>query len=415
MAEAAVLPQAKPALRERDKVVVGAIVGGHSLTHFYNQGFLVIVPQIYDTLGLVPLQAGLIGAVQRGAGGAVSMVAGFAVDMFQHHRGVALGLSLALMGVGYMAITWVSNYGFILVGLAFASGGAALWHPPGLSVLSQRFPERKGFYISLHRSTGSVGDSISPVLVGGLLLVFTWQRVLQGALPIAILLAVLVWIVLWRVGGPKRTEEGFKSNLGRQLTSFKGSFRGTGLIPLLTVSALRGMSDRTILFFLPLYLAEELDMGTLAIGLHLALLTTLAIVFGPIFGSLSDRVGRKPVIVSVMLFSIVAPLLIVQSGDTLFLTVTVAILGAVMFTVNSLVQAAAMDIAEGKRLEGSFIGLLWGNNALFGSFSPIAAGALAGVFGFGVVFYYAAGFYVLGTVASFFLPKSSARLEPAAT
>ena len=60
----------------------------------------------------------------------------------------------------------------------------------------------------------------------------------------------------------------------------------------------------------------------------------------------------------------------------------VALLGTVMFSINSLVQAAAMDLGEGKRLEGSLIGLLWGSNAAFGFFPPLILGGLVGAFGF---------------------------------
>lgn len=48
--------------------------------------------------------------------------------------------------------------------------------------------------------------------------------------------------------------------------------------------------------------------------------------------------------------------------------------------------------------EGSMIGLMWGNNALFGAISPLILGLLAQSFGLGVVFWYALVLYLAGAL-----------------
>ena len=88
----------------------------------------------------------------------------------------------------------------------------------------------------------------------------------------------------------------------------------------------------------------------------------------------------------------------------------VGALGLVRFAGANMAQAASLDIAEGKRLEGSMIGLLWGNNALFGSLSPILLGFViatfspAGTEDYSLIFPYAAVFAIAATIASVFLP-----------
>ena len=146
-------------------------------------------------------------------------------------------------------------------------------------------------------------------------------------------------------------------------------------------------------------------MGSIGIGVHVSLLTAVAIVSGPLFGSLSDRIGRGPVIFLIMAAStaIVSLMIVFNDGFTLAVLVTLA--GIFMFSVNSLTQAGSMDMAEGQNLEGSMIGLLWGVNALFGAASPIVLGSLTLVFGIGVFFIYAAIFYAVGTLAALALPE----------
>ena len=97
------------------------------------------------------------------------MTGGFFVDIFQHRRAQVLTLSLALIGVGYLLVSIAPSYVLILAALAIASAGTAMWHPPALGLLAQRFPRRRGLFISMHRSTGNLGDWIGPLIVGALL------------------------------------------------------------------------------------------------------------------------------------------------------------------------------------------------------------------------------------------------------
>ena len=117
-------------------------------------------------------------------------------------------------------------------------------------------------------------------------------------------------------------------------------------------------------------------MNTLQAGISLSLLTLPLIVTGPLFGALSDRLGRKPVIVALMLGGSVTPLLIVSAGSGLSLMLVLFIVGTVMYAVTSVMQAAALDIVEGQRLEGTFIGLSWAFNSVFNSVSLALAGIL---------------------------------------
>ena len=132
------------------------------------------------------------------------------------------------------------------------------------------------------------------------------------------------------------------------------------MISLITVNAVRGVGDRALLLGIPLYLKDEIGMGTGGIAFHVALFTALAIVAGPILGWLSDRFGRKPMIVLVMAASVIPPLWMVAVGEGIGFTGAVALFGAFLFSVNSLTQAAAMDLAAEHGLEGSAVGLLWG-------------------------------------------------------
>jgi len=380
-----------------DRLVPVAIIGSHAVQHTYGQGFLVVLPAVYSGLGLSPVEAGLIDTIRRLTGGICSMGGGLLVDRLQQFRAVMLAVALGLMGVGYFLAASAPSFIFIALAFGLATGAGSLWHPPALSILSQRFPGRRGLLIALHRASGSIGDTVGPVLVGVLLRVMDWRAVLQLSVGPALVISGTLLVILRWVGagsaGRSANPSGFR-DLFRALVRL---FRAGALPRLMAVAGLRGMADNALLVFLPLYLSETLRLNPVMVGLHVSLLTGLGIVTGPLLGGLSDKVGRKRVVLGVMGASAALAAGMGLLGQGVGLTVLVGMMGAILYAANPILQAAAMDIAEGLRLEGSMMGLMWGNNALFAAISPLILGLLAQHFGLGVVFWYALGLYLTGT------------------
>jgi MFS family permease len=144
-------------------------------------------------------------------------------------------------------------------------------------------------------------------------------------------------------------------------------------------------------------------MGTLGIGMHLGLLSSVGIASGPVLGILSDRIGRKRVILMVLIAKAILAVLMALLGSGVILTILVGLMGAFLFSLNPLVQAGALDIAEGKNLEGSMIGLLWGNNAAFSGISPTLLGFLISSLGYGILFWYIAATSAVAGILAFAL------------
>ncbi len=277
--------------RNSGRLTAAGIITSHTLQHLYGQGFYVILPVIYTSLGLTPVTAGLIGTMRQVISGLVSMVGGFALDKFPQRRILVLFLSLLLMGLGYLLVGLSPNYTFILLSIGMAGAAGSIWHPAALGLLSEHYPERRGFLLALHRSSGSAGDVLGPLLVGALLLILVWQNILFGAFPLAIVMALLLWITLRRAGylreiADKTTS---KRRLGEQLSALKEVLKNRELILLLLVSGVSGLSQGSIMLWLPLYLQETQGMGSLGIGIHLGLLSGVGIASVPVIGILQLR------------------------------------------------------------------------------------------------------------------------------
>jgi|TARA_B100000315_G_scaffold224833_1_gene230658 MFS family permease len=145
-------------------------------------------------------------------------------------------------------------------------------------------------------------------------------------------------------------------------------------------------------------------MGSFGIGLHVALLTSMGIVSGPLIGALSDRFTRKPMIVMMLAGKALVAVLMAFVGGGLMLTVSVGLMGMFMFGGHALIDAGALDLGEGRRLEGSLVGILWGNNALFLGIAPVIVALFMTSFGYSTLFWYMAVMNGLGSLVALMLP-----------
>ncbi|MDZ4340872.1 MAG: MFS transporter [Candidatus Binatia bacterium] len=390
-----------------DRLATASLFAGHALHHVYDYGLYVILPVLYTELGLTPVAAGLMDTVRRVSSGVAAIGGGFLVDQLQHRRILILCLSMLTMGLGYLIVGLAPAYLLILVALGLVGiSHQSLWHPSALSLLSQRYPERRGFMISMHRSSGNLGDAIGSLAVGALMLVLAWQGILLAAFPMAVGIALLLWLGIRQAPGWEEFETRTKTrrDVGEQLHSLRELFRTKGLLLLFLLASLSGLGQGGFQLWLPIYLHETQGMGTFGIGLHMALLTSMGLAFGPLIGALSDRFSRKPMIVMLLAGKAIVAALMVFFGGGLMLTMFVGLMGVFMFAGHALIDAGALDLGEGRRLEGSLVGILWGNNALFLGFAPVIVGLLMTSFGYSTVFWYMAVMNGVGSLVAFILP-----------
>ena len=321
-------------------------------------------------------------AVRSAAAGITSVTGGFLSDLLHHRIAWVLSVSAFLTAVGLLLIAASPSYAVILLALALASCGAALWHPPALGLLAQRFPNRRGFFLSMHRSTGSVGDVVGPMIAGILLvgalqweaadgLVVGWELglepvhwrwILAGGAPIMFIATFVIYGLLRHAGSAPPVNV----DLGQRIrTMWRGTyvaFRGTGLWAIFAVAAVRGMADGSMLFLVPLYLTQALGINTFQASAHLALMVGPAIVTAPLIGALSDRVGRKALIIFLMAFATVLTLAMPLSGPdySVWITVCVALYGLQHFTVINLDLGSrcrrSRPLPPGSQLPGADVG-----------------------------------------------------------
>jgi len=231
------------------------------------------------------------------------------------------------------------------------------------------------------------------------------MNVAPGLIVAALLLVFLGSI---RLGvNPAHVET---QSLGDYARGLRELLRNRSLVLLSTGSAFRTMTQTALLTFLPVYLAHDLGYSPAWVGACLFALQAAGFAAAPVAGHLSDRMGRKHILVGSMLSSgAVLALMAFAGGSPLFIAL-VAVLGFFLYATRPVIQAWLLE-ATPKNMGGSSIGVLFGAQAVGGSLGPLLGGMVADQYGLLATFYLFAAMIVFANLFVFWVPGASSASE----
>ena len=384
--------------------MVTALAVGHVAFHWILQSFVVLVPEIQQTFGLNGVGVGGIQAVKELTSGLITLPGGVLVGMVRRWWGWLLAVCVGASGLGSLLMGISPVYPLLLVGVAVVSVSHSLWHLPAAASLSHHFASRRGVMLSFHGVGGSVGDVAGPLITGVLLLVMGWRGILSIYAVAPVFMAFMaVWV--FKGIGDVKEDEAKTAGLAERLATTKTLFKSPLLRGLTLVRGLRSMALGAIVTLLALYLGNDLDLGVLNRGFHISLLIAVGLLAKPLAGMLSDRFGRKQVLVPGLVWSCVIALLMVAFDDGISLTITIVLLGMFLYPDQPILTAALFDVLE--RDEATIgLGVVSFVSFLMAATSPLIAGAIYEISGFQAGLYYVAGLFAVAAVAFAMLPLS---------
>lgn len=156
---------------------------------------------------------------------------------------------------------------------------------------------------------------------------------------------------------------------------------------------------------LPTFATKQLGLEEAAIGIVIAIYSLTQFFFNPIFGKLSDKYGRRPVIVISLLLNASGYILFSFTHSYLMLIISRIIAGIGGSSIG-VAQAYIADVTtKDERSKGmGLIGVAFGLGFVFG---PLIGGFLA-KYGYAITGYAAAGFSILAFLLTlFYLPESN--------
>lgn len=338
-----------------------------------------VLPRFAEHLGAAPELIGMVVAASTVTGVLFKLPAGALSDLFGRRR-------VMLLGAVFFAIP-PFIYPFVedaaaLLALRFVHGFAtAIFSPVASAYVAGLSDSGRGARLGWFSSANDVGATAGP-LIGGLVLYatasFAASYLLVGLIGVFALGAALL------VPDRETRTAPAESSLTGRAAEFRNGLRAVITTPaVLTAAAAEAtmyLGFGAFLGFLPLY-ARAAGLNDAAIAVVLALELTIAVVAKPFAGSLSDRLGRKPVIV-LGLFACAAALpLIFRTTSLTGLLAAVPLLGLGVAAVTPATNALIADLVAARRLGTGMgvFGAIWDIGEAAG---PILAGILIGHIGY---------------------------------
>jgi MFS family permease len=327
-----------------------------SIAHAVNHAQAVLLPLVYlriiTEFHVTLSDVAYLAAAGSLASGLVQLSYAKLTRVVSRRKLLAVGG--VVFGGGFAAQAMTGSFGsFAAVNVASRVGGSPQ-HPVGNGLLAEQFPEaRRGFAISAHISGGNVGTVIVAVVGAWLIDVVGWRGavVVFGVPAIVTALAILLFV---RESGVDRRAAVAH---GSVTTAFRKILRDSDhrWIYLASVLGGGGRGLGVVNLFALAYLSVVVRVDASTSNLMYGVLIVLSVPMPLIAGWLSDRVGRRPVIIGVYLGGAIAFAIFLLAGQSLVgLWLGILLMGLFSFAESPQLQALLADIASPSIRDASF-------------------------------------------------------------
>jgi len=378
---------------------------GHSGTHWSAATFYLLVPFIAKDLNLTYSQAGLFVALFHSGALVANFSSGLLTDITGRHVLLQF-ISLAGGGLALMAFGFTTHYVVLCAMVLLIGATNNLWHPPAISYLSSQYPKSRGYALAIHGLGANIGDAVAPLVAGALLLTFTWQgTAVVNSVPILVVAGILL---IYLMPHDRPNTEGSIRGMGLR-EYFSGMFsviKERAVLGLCLMTGLRAMAQTGLLAFLPLYLANVMEIGPLWMGVTLMGMQVGGMIATPIAGILSDRIGRRSVVVAGLSSTTILIIALTFVTNDIAYIIGVSVLGLSLYAVRPVVQSWMLDLTP-ERLGGSATSLMFGMQSGLAIMMPIIGGIIADVHGLKAVFYFIAAAMLAANIVAMTLTRDA--------
>lgn len=317
-------------------------------------------------VGLLISLFGLVNALLQPVMGALSDRLG--------RRKLFIFIGLVLMGLATIGFIPANQY-VDLVFLRVLQGiGVAVTVPASMALMADASPrELRGSAMGIYSTMRMVGFAAGP-LIGGYLhekYGFSITYLVGGFFILLGIIAVLLWVNDVKPREPAKLKEKFRL--------FERNLINLGVIGA-SVATFIMASDYSMISALENEFNARLNQGALGFGVAFSALIISRLIFQIPLGRLSDRMGRKPLIVSGLIFMAPVTLLLGMVGTSFQFTAMRVFQGVASAAIAAPAFALAADFshAGGEGRQMSVVTMGFGLGIALG---PLLTGALA-VFSF---------------------------------
>lgn len=304
---------------------------------FARLSYGVILPFMKEGLQITYKQAGYLGTITSLGYLCTLIFAGLLASKWGNKKTILLGISLVglgLIGLTFTPAYWVSIFFMLLLGI-----GTSFTFTPLISLLVSWFPAKKGLVIGLATSGTGIGMLFSGMIVPYLGTVYsdTGWRMSWGIFAI---IGIVVFILTsFFIKDPPATHP---EKIETKQISTSEVYKNRNVVIVGFIYGIIGITYLVQMIFIMSFMLES-GLSTKLAGQLIALNGILSIFSGPIWGVISDKIGRRFSLIFTMSLTVISMLLPVFFPTIFGFTLHILILSSTFTGLFTLVQASSMD------------------------------------------------------------------------
>ncbi len=378
------------------------VSAAHGSTHWAVATFYLLLPSLSRGLGLNYTETGFLVTSLFIGSVIANLPSGMLVDLTGRRIAFQIA-SLLLCTISLAALGLVTGFAALCLCLGLLGIANVMWHPAAISWLSIQLPKNRGYSMAVHSLFANLGDAAGPVAAGWMLLSFSWQHTAEINALTCIICAVALAAFLGR--SDRSAAMPRRPNARQYWAGLAGLMRSRAQWSFFLMAGCRTLTQTGLLTFLPLYLSHDLGLSPFAMGLAMMVLQLGGMIATPFAGVLSDRIGRRPVVLAGMGSTTVVVLALTLVRDPVIYVVCVSVLGFFMYATRPVIQSWQMDRSPPELL-ASMTGAMFMVQAVMSGAAPLIGGLLADRYGLIAVFYLFAASVLLGNLLCLTVPKT---------
>jgi MFS family permease len=322
------------------------------------------LPEIRGTFSLSEVAAGSLFSAMMVIAALTSGIAGRLADVIGRKQVLITGLSLLALGFALAGFTHDLLLFFCFLGVTGI--GYGFTSPSLYAIMSDLLPHRRGFGASLISVTYGTGGAVGAILASRLVAAFGWRTafISVGLLAVINMLLQLYWI---------------RDHHRARAVARAGSVRSALSVSIAILAAaefIGGSVFWSCAAWTPTALRAAKALSLQETGWVMSALSIANMLGSFSLGSLSDKFGRKPVIVLSALPAAVAAFVVFQWLDSaIALAVGIFVFGFLKASVPALVVALAQEAAP-PGSAGTAAGMIMSLHYTAGVLAPLLAAQL---------------------------------------
>jgi DHA1 family multidrug resistance protein-like MFS transporter len=338
-----------------------------------------LLPLFARELGAGPSLTGVIVGASTVTGVFLKLPAGVLSDQLGRRPLLLAGaLVFAIMPITYLAVGSLA----LLVALRVVHGSAtAIFGPVASATVSDLAPsDQRGAWMSLYATAQGTGQALGPVVAGYLIAAGRFDLAFMAAAVVGLATPIMVarWLPAAQSSRAPIRWVAFKAGLTE--------VAGHRLVLVTSAAhAAQFVINGALNAFLPLYGRDVVGLTAAQLGWLFGLQTLTTLAVRPLIGSLSDRAGRRGVIVAGLITCSVAVFAMAASDRGALIAAAIVVYATGVATTTAATRAYITDLTPRARY-GAAHGVFGTIYDVGDALGPIGAGFVVAAFGYTTLF-----------------------------